>query len=134
MRGMKSEKMVLRDESPIDISSRGLDGQAPISSFSCPSFSWPLLSSLFSVYTKGVLKVAKRQKNVYFAIYIKTEGCERHIETVLECARIKQFVEVLGFGAGAIGSCFGASLSQRHDATLIGRAEHSSTINSGCSR
>ena len=112
------------------MSSRGLAGQAPISSFSCPSFSWPLLSSLFSVYTKGVLKVAKRQKNVYFAIYIKTEGCETHIETVLECARITQFVEVLVFGAGAIGSFFGALLSQRHDVTLIGRAEHISAIKS----
>src|SRR5438128_7890459 len=127
---MKNGKRVRRDESPSDISSRGLAGQAPISSFSCPSFSWPLLSSLFSVYTKGVLKVAKRRKNVHFEIYIKTEGCETRIETVLECARITQFVEVLVFGAGAIGSFFGALLSQRHDVTLIGRAEHISAIKS----
>src|SRR5881397_1428753 len=127
---MKNGKRVRRGESPSDISSRGLAGQAPISSFSCPSFSWPLLSSLFSVYTKGFLKVAKRRKNVHFAIYIKTEGCETHIETVLECARITRFVQVLVFGAGAIGSFFGALLSQRHDVTLIGRAEHSSTIKS----
>src|SRR6266581_4075070 len=127
---MKNGKRVRRDESPSDISSRGLAGQAPISSFSCPSFSWPLLSSLFSVYTKGFLKVAKRRKNVHFAIYIKTEGCETHIETVLECARITQFVEVLVFGAGAIGSFFGALLSQRHDVTLIGRGEHVSAIKS----
>src|SRR6266571_4177979 len=127
---MKNGKRVRRDESPSDISSRGLAGQAPISSFSCPSFSWPLLSSLFSVYTKGFLKVAKRRKNVHFAIYIKTEGCETHIETVLECARITRFVQVLVFGAGAIGSFFGALLSQRHDVTLIGRGEHISAIKS----
>src|SRR5438445_9397881 len=127
---MKNGKRVRRDESPSDISSRGLAGQAPISSFSCPSFSWPLLSSLFSVYTKGVLKVAKRQKIVHFSIYIKTRRCETHIETVLECAHITQFVELLVFGAGAIGSFFGALLSQRHDVTLIGRAEHVSAIKS----
>lgn len=34
------------------------------------------------------------------------------------------------FGAGAIGSFFGALLSQRHDVTLIGRAEHISAIKS----
>src|SRR2546426_503274 len=127
---MKNGKRVRRDESPSDISPRGLAGQAAISSFSCPSFSWPLLSSLFSVYTKGVLKVAKRQKNVHFAIYIKTRRCETHIETVLECARITRIVEILVFGAGAIGSFFGGLLSQRHDVTLIGRAEHISAVKS----
>jgi len=39
-------------------------------------------------------------------------------------------VEVLVFGAGAIGSFFGALLSQRHDVTLIGRAEHIAAIKS----
>jgi len=48
----------------------------------------------------------------------------------LECAHITQFVELLVFGAGAIGSFFGALLSQRHDVTLIGRAEHISAIKS----
>jgi 2-dehydropantoate 2-reductase len=39
-------------------------------------------------------------------------------------------VDVLVFGAGAIGSFFGALLSQRHDVTLIGREEHISAIKS----
>jgi len=39
-------------------------------------------------------------------------------------------VEVLVFGAGAIGSFFGALLSQRHEVTLIGRGEHISAIKS----
>ncbi len=39
-------------------------------------------------------------------------------------------MEVLVFGAGAIGSFFGGLLSQRHDVTLIGRAEHISAIKS----
>ena len=34
------------------------------------------------------------------------------------------------FGAGAIGSFFGGLLSQRHDVTLIGRAEHISAVKS----
>src|SRR5438128_6114829 len=127
---MKNGKRVRRDESPSDISPRGLAGQAPISSFSCPSFSWPLLSSLFSVMRQGVLKVANRQKIVHFAIYIKTTRFETHSETVLDCARITRIVELLVFGAGAIGSFFGALLSQRHDVTLIGRGEHISTIKS----
>src|SRR5438034_8311390 len=99
---MKNVKRVRRDESPSDISPRGLAGQAPISSFSCPSFSWPLLSSLFSVMRQGVLKVANRQKIVHFAIYIKTTRCETHSETVLDCARITRIVELLVFGAGAM--------------------------------
>src|SRR5437773_4830687 len=118
---MKNVKRVRRDESPSDISPRGLAGQAPISSFSCPSFSWPLLSSLFSVMRQGVLKVANRQKIVHFAIYIKTTRCETHSETVLDCARITRIVELLVFGAGAMGSFFGGLLSQRHDVPLIGR-------------
>jgi len=48
----------------------------------------------------------------------------------LECARITRIVEVLVFGAGAIGSFFGGLLSQRHDVTLIGRAEHISVVKS----
>lgn len=48
----------------------------------------------------------------------------------MECARITRIVEILVFGAGAIGSFFGALLSQRHDVTLIGRAEHVSAIKS----
>ncbi len=127
---MKNVKRVRRDESPSDISPRGLAGQAPISSFSCPSFSWPLLSSLFSVMRQGVLKVANRQKIVHFAIYIKTTRCETHSETVLDCARITRIVELLVFGAGAMGSFFGGLLSQRHDVTLIGRGEHISAIKS----
>jgi len=39
-------------------------------------------------------------------------------------------VEILVFGAGAIGSFFGGLLSQRHDVTLIGRAEHISAVKS----
>jgi len=48
----------------------------------------------------------------------------------LECARITRIVEILVFGAGAIGSFFGGLLSQRHDVTLIGRAEHISAVKS----
>lgn len=48
----------------------------------------------------------------------------------MECARITRIVEVLVFGAGAIGSFFGALLSQRHEVTLIGRGEHISAIKS----
>src|SRR3989454_639227 len=127
---MKNGKRVRRDESPSDISPRGLAGQAAISSFSCPSFSWPLLSSLFSVQSKGVLKVAKRQKFVHSTIYIKRRRCEARSETVLECIRITRAVEILVFGAGAMGSFFGGLLSQRHNVTLIGRAEHISAIKS----
>ena len=39
-------------------------------------------------------------------------------------------MEILVFGAGAIGSFFGGLLSQRHDVTLIGRAEHISAVKS----
>ncbi|HYR81017.1 MAG TPA: 2-dehydropantoate 2-reductase N-terminal domain-containing protein, partial [Thermoplasmata archaeon] len=39
-------------------------------------------------------------------------------------------MEILVFGAGAIGSFFGGVLSQRHDVTLIGRAEHISAVKS----
>ena len=79
---------------------------------------------------QGVLKVANRQKIVHFAIYIKTTRCETHSETVLDCARITRIVELLVFGAGAMGSFFGGLLSQRHDVTLIGRGEHISAIKS----
>jgi len=48
----------------------------------------------------------------------------------LECIRITRAVEILVFGAGAIGSFFGGLLSQRHNVTLIGRAEHISAIKS----
>jgi len=48
----------------------------------------------------------------------------------LECIRITRVVEILVFGAGAIGSFFGGLLSQRHGVTLIGRAEHISAIKS----
>src|SRR5213594_1569333 len=89
-----------------------------------------LLSSLFSVMRQGVLKVANRQKIVHFAIYIKTTRCETHSETVLDCARITRIVELLVFGAGAMGSFFGGLLSQRHDVTLIGRGAHISAIKS----
>src|SRR5207245_10932797 len=99
---MKNGKRVRRDESPSDISSRGLAGQAPISSFYCPSFSWPLVSCLFSLWTKGVLTVAKRRKIVDFAIYIKTRRCEQHIESGLECARMTRTWRLLVLGAGAV--------------------------------
>jgi hypothetical protein len=59
---MKNGKRVQRGESREGGSPPGLAGQAPISSFSCPSFSWPLVSSLFSVMDDGLLKVAKREK------------------------------------------------------------------------
>ena len=39
-------------------------------------------------------------------------------------------MEILVFGAGAMGSFFGGLLSQRHNVTLIGRAEHISAIKS----
>lgn len=39
-------------------------------------------------------------------------------------------MEVLVFGAGAIGSFFGGLLSQRHEVTLIGREDHVSAIKS----
>src|SRR5207247_2599903 len=51
-------------------------------------------------------------------------------ETVLDCARITRIVELLVFGAGAMGSFFGGLLCQRHDVTLIGRGEHISAIKS----
>lgn len=38
------------------------------------------------------------------------------------------FVEILVFGAGAIGSFFGGVLSRRHDVMLIGREEHVAAI------
>jgi 2-dehydropantoate 2-reductase len=39
-------------------------------------------------------------------------------------------VEILVFGAGAIGSFFGGLLSRRHDVTLVGRPEHIAAIRS----
>lgn len=39
-------------------------------------------------------------------------------------------MEILVFGAGAIGSFFGGVLSRRHEVTLIGRAEHVAAIRS----
>lgn len=39
-------------------------------------------------------------------------------------------VEILIFGAGAIGSFFGGLLSRRHDVSLIGRPEHVAAIRS----
>lgn len=39
-----------------------------------------------------------------------------------------RIVEILVFGAGAIGSFLGGLLSRRHDATLIGRKEHVAAI------
>lgn len=38
------------------------------------------------------------------------------------------FVEILVFGAGAMGSFFGGLLSVRHDVTLIGREEHMDAV------
>src|SRR5213594_1569335 len=64
---MKNVKRVRRDESPSDISPRGLAGQAPISSFSCTSF-----LPIFCNATRG-LKSSESTKNRSFCDLYKND-------------------------------------------------------------
>jgi len=59
---------------------------------------------------------------------IKIEGCEIVSETVFSMTMHATSVDVLVFGAGAMGSFFGGILSARHRVTLVGRKEHVDAI------
>lgn len=60
--------------------------------------------------------------------FYKNCNRETHNETVFSITCMQSFVEILVFGAGAVGSFFGGILSRRNDVTLIGRAEHIDAI------
>ena len=57
-------------------------------------------------------------------IFIKNEGCVNTTETVFSHNDTPARVEILVFGAGAMGSFIGGLLSRRHKVVLVGRSEH----------
>src|SRR5467141_2882741 len=86
---------------------------------------WFLLAS---VWFQGVLKVAKAPFFANSRNFIKKEQCERRGRNHFFGERHPHHVEILVFGAGAMGSFFGGLLSRHHNVTLIGRSEHVEAI------
>ena len=108
---------------------QGLLGQAIYLFFFLPFF--PFLATGFLPVNGMVsrpFKSSERRRKSHFFKNIKIERCENGSETVFSTSMHATCVEILVFGAGAIGSFFGGLLSRRNHVTLIGRVDHVDAI------